>query len=370
MNKYQYDYLIVGSGLSGAIFAHEAHLRGKKCLVIEKREKTGGNIRCENMEDINVHIYGAHIFHTDDVNIWEYINRFATFNNFINSPLANYKGRLFNLPFNMNTFYQLWGTLTPAEAYERLESQRKAFSLSHSPKNLEEQALMLCGKDIYEILIKGYTEKQWGCSAQELPAEIIRRIPSRFTFDNNYFTDRYQGIPIGGYNPIINKLLEGIEVVTNCNFNQERYHFENIAPKIIYTGCIDEFFHYQLGALEYRSLQFDTQTKNTDNFQGNAVINYTAKEIPYTRIIEHKHFEFGNQPHTVITYEYPATFQKGSEPYYPVNNLHNSVLYQRYQELARSCPHVIFCGRLAEYKYYDMDDTVKSALICAEHEFK
>lgn len=369
MNNKKYDYLIVGAGLSGAIFAYEAGVRGKKCLLVEKRKVIGGNIRCEKTEGINVHTYGAHIFHTDNKEIWDYINQFTDFNNYINSPLANYRGKLYNLPFNMNTFYQLWGTISPAEAKAIIAQQVKEANITGEPRNLEEQALSLVGRDIYEKLIKGYTEKQWGCAATELPAYIIRRIPVRFTFDNNYFNDRFQGIPTGGYNPVIEKLLSGTEIITNCNFTEEKNQLLHLADKIVYTGCIDEFFHYQLGQLEYRSLRFETEIKACDNFQGNAVVNYTEREIPYTRIIEHKHFEFGQQPLTVITYEYPLAAQKGNEPYYPVNNAANTSLYRQYAELAKQEANVLFCGRLAEYKYYDMDDAVESALKTVAHEF-
>lgn len=371
MSKFkEYDYLIVGSGLSGAIFAYEATRRGKKCLVVEKREEVGGNIRCEEHEGIHVHAYGAHIFHTSNQNVWNYVNQFTTFNNYINSPLAFYKGKLFNLPFNMNTFYQLWGTRTPQEAKDVIEKQKKEYSSLGDAANLEEQALSLCGKDIYECLIKGYTEKQWGRLSTELPASIIRRIPMRFTFNNNYFDDLYQGIPTNGYNIIIQKMLDGIEVMTDCNFIKNRTHLESLAEKVVYTGCIDEFFNYQHGSLEYRSLRFDTQFMECPNFQGNAVINYTERDVPYTRIIEHKHFEFGNQPHTIITHEYSMNYQEGCEPYYPINDEQNMLLYQKYVSLAQERKDVLFCGRLAEYKYYDMDDTVESVLNIVKQEFK
>ena len=306
----RYDYLIVGAGLYGSIFAYEMNKKGKKCLVIDKRNHIGGNIYCENIQGINVHKYGAHIFHTSNKEVWEYINKFCEFNNYINSPIASYKGEIYNLPFNMNTFNKLWGIVTPKEAKIKIEEQKKEFSITE-PKNLEEQAISLIGKDIYEKLIKGYTEKQWGRKATELPAFIIKRLPVRFTYDNNYFNDRYQGIPIGGYTKIIEKMLEGIEVKLNTNFFDNREYFENIAEKIVFTGMIDEFYNYKFGKLEYRSLRFETETLDEENYQGNAVVNYTEREIPYTRIIEHKHFEFGKQEKTVITKEYPSEWKEG-----------------------------------------------------------
>lgn len=358
---YKYNYLIIGAGLYGSIFAYEMNKKGKKCLVIDKRNHIGGNIYCENIEGINVHKYGAHIFHTSNKEVWEYINNFCEFNNYINSPIANYKGEIYNLPFNMNTFNKLWGVVTPKEAKAKIEEQKKEFSITE-PKNLEEQAISLIGKDIYEKLIKGYTEKQWGRKATELPAFIIKRLPVRFTYDNNYFNDRYQGIPIGGYTKIIEKMLEGIEVKLNTNFFDNREYFENIAEKIVFTGMIDEFYNYKFGKLEYRSLRFETETLDEENYQGNAVVNYTEREIPYTRIIEHKHFEFGKQEKTVITKEYPSEWKEGDEPYYSVNDERNTKLYEKYKELAEKEKNVIFGGRLGEYKYYDMDKVIEKVL--------
>ncbi len=357
----KYDYLIVGAGLYGSIFACEMKKIGKKCLVIDKRNHIGGNIYCENIEGINVHKYGAHIFHTSNKEVWEYINQFCEFNNYINSPIANYKGEIYNLPFNMNTFNKLWGVRTPEEAKRKIEEQKRELEIVE-PKNLEEQAISLIGKDIYEKLIKGYTEKQWGRKATELPAFIIKRLPVRFIYDNNYFNDRYQGIPVGGYTKIIEKMLEGIEVKLNTNFFDNREYFENIAEKIVFTGMIDEFYNYQFGKLEYRSLRFETEVLNEKNYQGNAVVNYTEREIPYTRIIEHKHFEFGKQEKTVITREYPSEWKVGDEPYYPVNDEKNNKLYEKYRELAEKENKVIFGGRLGEYKYYDMDKIIEKVL--------
>lgn len=357
----KYDYLIVGAGLYGSIFAYEMNKKGKKCLVIDKRNHIGGNIYTEEIEGINVHKYGAHIFHTSNKEVWEYINQFCEFNNYINSPIANYKGEIYNLPFNMNTFNRLWGVKTPKEAQKKIEKQKKEFRIVE-PKNLEEQAISLIGKDIYEKLIKGYTEKQWGRDAKELPSFIIKRLPVRFTYDNNYFNDRYQGIPIGGYTKIIEKMLEGIEVRLNSNFFDKREEYENIANKIVFTGMIDEYYNYCFGKLEYRSLRFETEILNEDNYQGNAVVNYTEREIPYTRIIEHKHFEFGQQEKTVITREYPSEWKEGDEPYYPVNNKKNDELYLKYKELADKEEKVIFGGRLGEYKYYDMDKVIEKVL--------
>ena len=357
----KYDYLIVGAGLYGSIFAYEMNKKGKKCLVIDKRNHIGGNIYCENIEGINVHKYGAHIFHTSNKEVWEYINNFCEFNNYINSPIANYKGEIYNLPFNMNTFNKLWGVVTPKEAKAKIEEKKKEFSITE-PKNLEEQAISLIGKDIYEKLIKGYTEKQWGRKATELPVFIIKRLPVRFTYDNNYFNDRYQGIPIGGYTKIIEKMLNGIEVKLNTNFFDNREYFENIAEKIVFTGMIDEFYNYKFGKLEYRSLRFETEILDEENYQGNAVVNYTEREIPYTRIIEHKHFEFGKQEKTVITKEYPSEWKKGDEPYYPVNDERNNNLYEKYRKLAEKEENVIFGGRLGEYKYYDMDKVIEKVL--------
>ena len=357
-----YDYLIVGSGLYGSVFAYKAKQHGKKCLVIDKRPHLGGNIYCEDTEGINVHKYGAHIFHTSNKDVWNFVNSFVEFNRYTNSPLANYKGKLYNLPFNMNTFYALWGVKTPEEAKDKIEQQRKEVGITE-PKNLEEQAISLVGKDIYEILVKGYTEKQWGRKCAELPAFIIKRLPVRFTFDNNYFNDPYQGIPIGGYNKLINGLLNGIETRCNTDFFENREYFESLANKIVFTGKIDEYYNYRFGKLEYRTVRFETELFGCENYQGNAVINYTEEEIPYTRIIEHKHFEFGTQPKTVISKEYSSEWKEGSEPFYPVNDEKNNTLYLRYKELANKELNAIFGGRLAEYKYYDMDKIVEQVLI-------
>lgn len=365
----KYDYLIVGAGLFGAVFAHEAKCAGKRCLVIDKRNHQGGNIYCEDVEGIHVHKYGAHIFHTDNKEIWNYVTNFVEFNRFTNSPMAYFEGKLYNLPFNMNTFYQLWGVKTPSEAKAKIEEQRKEYAHIAVPANLEEQALKLCGKDIYHCLIKGYTEKQWGRSAKELPAFIIRRIPFRFTFDNNYFNDTYQGIPIGGYNVLIDALLEGVEVRLNTDYFAHRKEMDAIAEKTLFTGCIDQFFDYQCGHLDYRSLRFDTQRLETEDFQGNAVINYTEREVPYTRVIEHKHFEFGKQPVTVVTYEYPDDFTPGKEPYYPVNDTRNTEMMKKYKELAAQRKSVLFGGRLAQYAYADMDDTIAAALTMCKQLF-
>lgn len=364
----KYDYLIVGSGIFGSIFAHEANKRGKKCLVIDKRNHIGGNIFCEDIEGINVHKYGAHIFHTSNKEVWDYINSFVEFNRYTNSPVANYKGELYNLPFNMNTFYQLWKVKTPKEAKEKIEEQVKEANIQE-PKNLEEQAIKLVGKDIYERLIRGYTEKQWGQRATELPSFIIKRLPVRFTFDNNYFNDKYQGIPIGGYNVFIEKLLEEIDVKLNTDFFKNREELENLADRIVFTGMIDEFYDYRFGTLEYRSLRFQHEILNEENYQGNAVVNYTEYEIPYTRVIEHKHFEDGKQDKTVITKEYPASWKKGEEPYYPINNERNNLMYEKYKELADKEKNIIFGGRLAEYKYYDMHHVIERALDIVNKEF-
>ena len=362
-----YDYLIVGAGLSGAIFAHEATKRGKKVKVIDKRDHIGGNIYCEDVEGINVHKYGAHIFHTSNKKVWDYVNQFAEFNNYINSPIANYKGSLYNLPFNMNTFYAMWGTKTPQEVKDKIAEQT-ADMKDVEPKNLEEQAIKLIGPDIYEKLIKGYTEKQWGRSATDLPPFIIKRLPVRLTFDNNYFNDRYQGIPIGGYNVIIENMLGDVEVELGVDFFANREELEASAEKVVFTGMIDQYFDYKHGELEYRSLRFEHERLEMENYQGNAVINYCEREIPYTRVIEHKHFEFGKQPHTVITREYPSAFTSGDEPYYPVNDERNMRLYEKYKELAIHTPGVLFGGRLAQYAYFDMDDTVAAALVLAQNE--
>lgn len=375
MKNKQYDYLVVGAGLFGAVFAYKAKSAGYRCLVIDKRPHLGGNLYCEKTAGINVHKYGAHIFHTSDKAVWDFVNSFVEFNRYTNSPVANYRGRLYNLPFNMNTFYQMWGVTTPAEACAKIEEQRaeaemrmKAAGITE-PRNLEEQAQLLIGKDIYETLIKGYTEKQWGRSCTELPAFIIRRLPVRFVFDNNYFNDTYQGIPIGGYNALIDRLLEGIETRTDCDFFAHRAELEAAADKIVYTGAIDEFYDYRLGRLEYRTVHFETELLDVANWQGNAVVNYTEREVPYTRIIEHKHFEmFGAQvdtcPQTVISREYSTEWHAGMEPYYPVNDEKNSALYAQYKALADTEQNVIFGGRLAEYKYYDMAPTVQKALEC------
>ncbi len=363
----QYDYLVVGAGLFGSIFAHEAHKRGKKVLVIERRDHLGGNIYCENKEGVNIHKYGAHIFHTSDKEVWDYVNQFAEFNNFVNSPVANYEGEIYNLPFNMNTFAKMWNIRFPHEAAAIIAEQRSA--VQGEPQNLEEQAISLVGKDIYEKLIKGYTEKQWGRDCTELPAFIIKRLPVRYTYDNNYFNDRYQGIPYGGYNVIIEGLLEGIEVRLNTDFLKERETYQDLADKIVYTGPIDEYFGYQLGTLEYRGLKFETERFEQENYQGVAVMNFTERHIPYTRVIEHKHFEFGTQPVTYVTKEYPQDWKLGEEAYYPVNNEKNQALYRQYKELATKEGNVIFGGRLAEYVYYDMDKVVKSALLRVKDEF-
>lgn len=360
-----YDYLVVGAGLYGSIFAHEAAQRGKRCLVIDKRAHIGGNIYTENQNGIIVHKYGAHIFHTSKKEVWDYVNRFVEFIPFVNSPVANYKGKLYNLPFNMNTFYALWGLSTPEEVRQKIQSQRVP---CENPKNMEEQALSLVGRDIYETLIKGYTEKQWGRSAAELPASIIKRLPVRYTFDNNYFNDIYQGIPAGGYTALIESLLQGIEVRLNVDFLQNRQEYEELAEQIIYTGAIDEYFDYCYGQLEYRSLRFETEELDTDNYQGNPVINYTEREVPYTRIIEHKHFEKGNQAaHTIITREYPDRWVIGKEPYYPVNDDKNNERYEQYLRLSAGQSKVRFGGRLGLYRYLDMDKVVERALsLCKE----
>ncbi len=365
----EYDYLVVGAGLFGSTFAHQARKKGFKCLVIDKRDHAGGNIFCRRQEGINVHVYGAHIFHTNDRGIWDFVNSFVEFNRYTNSPVANYKGELYNLPFNMNTFYKLWNVKTPAEAQDKIQQQISALGIKE-PANLEEQALALVGTDIYEKLIKGYTEKQWGRKATELPAFIIKRLPVRFTYDNNYFNDIYQGIPIGGYNKITEGLLHGIEVKLNTDFFADREYFAGVANKIVYTGPIDEYFNNQFGTLQYRSLRFEHEHLDIPNYQGNAVVNYTEAEVPYTRIIEHKHFEFGDQPGTIITREYSAEWTKGMEPYYPVNDEANNLRFKKYQELVQKETQVLFGGRLAEYRYYDMHQVIGSALVKAKREFQ
>ncbi|MCL2513328.1 MAG: UDP-galactopyranose mutase [Oscillospiraceae bacterium] len=362
-----YDYLIAGSGLYGSIFAYEAGKRGKKCLVIDKRPHIGGNAYTEEQGGINVHKYGAHIFHTSSKEVWDYMNGFADFNHYVNSPVAVYHDELYNLPFNMNTFSRLWGIKTPAEAKAKINGQIAELNIGE-PKNLEEQALKLVGRDIYEKLIKEYTEKQWGRPCAELPAFIIRRLPVRFTYDNNYFNDRYQGIPIGGYTRIIEKMLEKADVRTGTDYFELIKEQPGIAKKTLYTGLIDEFYGYSLGELEYRSVRFEEERLDTDNYQGNAVVNYTSKEVPYTRIIEFKHFEFGAQPATVIAKEYSSEWKKGDEPYYPVNNDKNNALFEKYKALAAGEENVIFGGRLADYKYYDMDKTAEAALAAARQE--
>ncbi len=356
----KYDYLIVGAGLFGSIFAYEATKRGKKCLVIDKRNHIGGNIFTENIEGINVHKYGAHIFHTSDEDVWEYVNNFCEFNNFINSPIANYKGEIYNLPFNMNTFNKMWGVVTPAEAMAKIEEQ-KAEHKTENPQNLEEQAINLVGKDIYEKLIKGYTEKQWGRDCKELPAFIINRLPLRFTYDNNYFNDKYQGIPVGGYTKIIEKMLTGVDVELGCDFFEKYKDYKQVADKLVFTGMIDEYFEHKFGVLEYRSLRFENEVIELSDFQGNAVVNYNEREVPYTRIIEHKHFEFNKSEKTVVTKEYPSNWSYGDEPYYPVNNDKNNSLFAKYKELAEN-EDIIFGGRLGNYQYYDMDKVIKAAL--------
>ena len=368
-----YDYLIVGSGLFGATFAYFAHKQGKRCLVIDKRPQLGGNVYCKNIEGINVHQYGAHIFHTSNKRVWQFVNSLVEFNRYTNSPVANYQGKLYNLPFNMNTFYQMWGVTTPAEAMAKIESQRQeavakmqADGVSE-PRNLEEQALTLIGRDIYERLIKGYTEKQWGRKCTDLPAFIIKRLPVRLVFDNNYFNDTYQGIPIGGYNQLINSLLEGVETKTNVDFFDDRAHWERVASKIVFTGELDRFYDYKLGHLDFRTVRFETEVLNEANHQGNAVVNYTEPSVPYTRIIEHKHFEsFGqavyDNPKTVISREYSTEWKPGMEPYYPVNDEKNNRLAEAYRQLAAQEENVIFGGRLAEYKYYDMAPVIEKVM--------
>ena len=369
----QYDYLIVGSGLFGATFAYFAKRKGKKCLVMDKRTHLGGNVYCEGIEGINVHKYGAHIFHTSNKQVWDFVNSIVEFNRYTNSPVANYKGKLYNLPFNMNTFYQMWGVTTPEEAQSKIDEQRAEAVAkmlaegANEPRNLEEQAQVLIGKDIYERLIKGYTEKQWGRKCTDLPAFIIKRLPVRLVFDNNYFNDKYQGIPIGGYNKLIGGLLDGIEIKTNVDFFENRSHWESLADKIVFTGKIDEFYGYRFGKLNYRTVRFEQEIIDTPNYQGNAVVNYTERDVPYTRVIEHKHFEmFGQEvydcPKTVISKEYSTEWHDGMEPYYPVNDEANTSLYVKYKGLADNEANVIFGGRLAEYKYYDMAPVIEKVL--------
>ncbi len=366
MRKKEYDYLIVGSGLFGATFAYKARQAGKRCLVIDRRSHLGGNVYCENIGGINVHKYGAHIFHTSDKEVWEFVNSIVPFNRYTNAPVANWRGQLYNLPFNMNTFNRMWGVTTPDEARAIIEKQRRETGIT-DPQNLEEQALMLIGRDIYERLIKGYTEKQWGRPCTELPAFIIKRLPVRFVYDNNYFNDRYQGIPEGGYNRLIDGLLEGTETVTGADYLDDRDHWDALAETVVFTGEIDRYFGYCFGRLEYRTVSFEEETLDTPNRQGNAVVNYTEREVPYTRVIEHKHFEMFGQavydcPHTVISREYSTEWREGMEPYYPVNDSRNNALYAQYEALARKEKNVIFGGRLAEYKYYDMAPVVAKVL--------
>ena len=357
----QYDYLIVGAGLYGAVFAHELTSRGKRCLVIDRRDHIAGNIYTKEISGINVHQYGAHIFHTSDREVWDYVNQFAEFNNYVNSPIAVYHDELYNMPFNMNTFSKMWGVRTPAQAKEKIAQQVAELGITE-PRNLEEQALSLVGTDVYTKLVKGYTEKQWGRDCKELPAFIIKRLPCRFTYDNNYFNDRWQGIPMGGYTAMVEKMLAGVEVRLDTDYFDLIAKEPDIAEKIVYTGCIDEFFGYCLGNLQYRSVRFETEELPMEDFQGNAAVNYTAREVPYTRIIEHKHFEFGKQPTTIISREYSAEWQPGMEPYYPVNDAENGALYAKYQELAKKQGNVIFGGRLGQYRYYDMDKVIRAAL--------
>ncbi len=369
----KYDYLVVGSGLYGAVFAHEARKAGKSVLVIDKRPNIAGNVYTEEIEKIHVHKYGAHIFHTNNKKVWNYITQFAEFNRFTNSPVANYKGELYSLPFNMYTFNKMWGVVTPEEAKAKIEEQRK--EITKEPENLEEQAISLVGRDIYEALVRGYSEKQWGRPCRELPAFIIRRLPVRFTYDNNYFNDRYQGIPDAGYTAMVEKMLDGIEVRLNVDFLQHRAELTEIADKIVYTGPIDQYYDQCFGALNYRSLRFETQDLPVQDYQGNAVINDTNADVPYTRVIEHKHFAYGqadvlNLPHTVVTYEYPADWKQGDEPYYPVNDAKNGALYEQYRQKASGERNVIFGGRLGQYRYLDMDDTLRAAIDCARKELE
>ena len=364
----KYDYLIVGAGLFGSTFAYEMTKIGKKCLVIDRRNHIGGNIYCESINDINVHKYGAHIFHTSNKDVWNYVNQFVEFNNYVNSPIANYKGEIYNLPFNMNTFSKLWGISKPEEALKIIEEQKKELN-GKEPTNLEEQAISLVGRDIYEKLIKEYTEKQWGRDCSELPAFIIKRLPVRFTYNNNYFNDRYQGIPMGGYNVIINKMLEGSDIELNVDYLKNKEKYDALADKVLYTGMIDEYFNYKLGNLNYRSLKFETEVlEDVDNYQGNAVVNYTSHNEKYTRIIEHKHFEFGTGKTTIITKEYPIDWKLGDEAYYPVNDEKNTELFLEYKKLADQETNIIFGGRLGHYKYYDMDKVIEASLELVKQE--
>lgn len=358
-----YDYLIVGAGLFGAVFAHEAQKAGKKVLVIDKRNHIGGNCYTENWDGINIHLYGAHVFKTSNITVWKYINQFAEFNNYLNSPIAKYNNEIYNLPFNMNTFHRMWGCMTPDDAREKINSQKCGIK---APANLEEKCISLVGKDIYEKLVKGYTEKQWGRECKSLPADIIKRIPVRFTYDNNYYNDRYQGIPNGGYTNIFIKLLEGCEILLNTDYMDNEKEYTNISKCIIYTGPIDEFYHYRFGPLEYRGLRFEHKKLATDNYQGVAVVNYTDKDTPYTRSIEHKHFEFGQQSNTVVSYEYPCKVEGGIEPFYPINDVRNNLIYQEYKRLSENNKNLYFCGRLGGYKYTDMQETIENALSLAE----
>lgn len=364
----QYDYLIVGSGLFGAVFAHEMQRRGRRCLVLERRAFPGGNVRSEERESIHVHVYGAHIFHTNSKEVWQYVNQFADFNQFVNAPIANFRGELYHLPFNMNTFHAMWGVTTPAQAAAKIASQRAG--ITGEPRNLEEQAISLVGRDIYEKLIQGYTEKQWGRKCTELPAFIIKRLPVRYTYDNNYFQARYQGIPVGGYNRIIDGLLDGVEVRTGVDYLEARAAYEGVAERVVYTGALDAYFDFRLGRLAYRGLRFETERLEQENYQGVAVMNYTAREVPYTRIIEHKHFEFGRQPVTYVTREYPQKWQPGEEAYYPVNDARNQQLYAQYAELAAEERGLILGGRLAKYRYYDMDQVIEMALAAVRQELE
>lgn len=362
-----YDYVIVGAGLYGAIWAYEAKKAGKTCFVLERRPQVGGNIYTKEIEGIQVHQYGAHIFHTSNKEVWDYIQQFAVFNRYTNSPVAYYKGEMYNMPFNMNTFHKIWGVITPQEAKAKIEEQVARYGIDE-PENLEEQAISLVGKDIYEILVKGYTEKQWGRRSTELPPEIIKRLPVRFTYDNNYFNDLYQGIPVGGYTQIIEKMLEGVEVRLNVDYLEDKESLRALGEKVVYTGPVDAYFDYQYGELTYRSVRFETEVLDIENYQGNAVVNYTEYEVPYTRIIEHKHFEFGTQAKTVISREYPVTWKRGDEPYYPVNDEKNNALYQKYRELAEKEENVIFGGRLGTYRYMDMHHVVEAALKAVQEE--